>query len=445
MEKKSNKVQENLEAWCSPPLEFPSKKVNQAYKERTRRIADAILLKKPDRIPLMPMWEFFYAKYAGYTCEEVMYDSQKAEDSVIRTVTDLQPDGFQGPIFFMTGPVLEAYDSKDVLWPGHGLPVDQAHQFVEGEYMKANEYDAFLNDPSDFILRYYLPRVSGSLKALAAITPLRNNFAYFTNFGGWLGLGTPEGLKALDALRNLSQASFQYVSFLVSVIGKLVMMGFPPWSGSLTEAPFDVLGDTLRGTKGIMLDMYRQPDLVKRACEKIVGIMAEFTISTARANGNHPVVFVPLHKGTAATRDGKGGFMSPKQFEEFYWPTLRTLMGILIDNGFVPNLLCEGDFTSRLDIVKDVPPGTCIYHFEHIDIHKAKKVLGDRVCIRGCVPIHVMTLGTPDDVRAAAKEQIDVLGEGGGYIIDTTMASEQIKPENMKALIDFTKEYGVYR
>jgi len=441
----TTKVQENLEAWCNPPIPFPTKDVERSYKERTRRIADAILLKKPDRIPFMPMWEFFYAKYAGYTCEEVMYDGQKAEDSVIKTVTDLQPDGFEGPIFFMTGPILEAYDSKDVLWPGHGLPVDQAHQFVEGEYMKANEYDAFLEDPSDFMLRYYLPRVSGNLKALATTTPMRENFAYFTTFGGWAGLGTPEGLKALDAIRNLAKASFEYASFLGSVIGKLVMMGFPPWHGSLTEAPFDVLGDTLRGTKGIMLDMYRQPDVLKEACEKTVNIMAQFTMNTARANGNHPIVFIPLHKGTAATRDGKGGFMSLKQFEEFYWPTLRKLMGILIENGFVPNLLCEGDFTSRLEIIRDVPPGTCIYHFEHIDMHKAKKVLGDRVCIRGCVPIHIMTLGTPDDVRKAAKEQIDILGEGGGYIMDTTMASEQVKPENMRALIEFTKEYGVYQ
>lgn len=137
--------------------------------------------------------------------------------------------------------------------------------------------------------------------------------------------------------------------------------------------------------------------------------------------------------------------MSLDQFEEFYWPTLRKVMLILIENGYVPNLLVEGDYTSRLEIISDVPPGSCIYHFEHIDIHKAKKILGDKVCIRGCVPIHHMTVGTPDDVRVAAKEQIDVLGEGGGYMIDTTMASEQVKPENMKALIEFTKEYGVYK
>ena len=445
MEEKTNKVQENLKAWCSPPLEFPTKEAEKAYKERTRRIADAVLLKKPDRIPITPMWEFFYATYPGYSCEDIMYDPKKAEDSVVKTVTELQPDGFESPIFHMTGPILDAYDSKDVIWPGHGLPKDQAHQFVEGEYMKADEYEAFINDPSDFIFRNYLPRVSGNLKAFATTTPIRNCFAYFMNFGGWAGLGTPDGIKALETLQKLSKASLNYITWLDSTIGKLIMMGYPPWCGSLTEAPFDVVGDTLRGTKGIMLDMYRQPDVLKEACEKVVGIMAEYTMNAARAAGNHPIVFVPLHKGTASTRDGKGGLMSLDQFEEFYWPTLRKLMMILIDNGFIPNLLIEGDYTSRLEIIKDVPPGTCIYHFEHIDLHKAKKVLGDRVCIKGCVPIHLMTLGTPDDVRKAAKEQIDILGEGGGYMMDTTMASEQVKPENMKALMDVTKEYGVYK
>ncbi|MBA7569132.1 hypothetical protein ES708_10870 [subsurface metagenome] len=117
----------------------------------------------------------------------------------------------------------------------------------------------------------------------------------------------------------------------------------------------------------------------------------------------------------------------------------------LIDEGLVPNLLIEGDFTSRLEIIKDVPKGTCIYHFEDIDIHKAKKILGDRVCIRGCVPMRLLVLGTPQEVRDYCKELIDVLGEGGGFIMDATMASEDVKPENMRAMIEFTKEYGVYK
>ena len=33
-----------------------------------------------------------------------------------------------------------------------------SYQFVEGEYMKLEEYEDFFRDPSDFWLRIYLPR-----------------------------------------------------------------------------------------------------------------------------------------------------------------------------------------------------------------------------------------------------------------------------------------------
>ena len=39
---------------------------------------------------------------------------------------------------------------------------------------------------------------------------------------------------------------------------KLREAGFPLAWAAATFAPFDMIGDTLRGTKGIMLDMYRQ-------------------------------------------------------------------------------------------------------------------------------------------------------------------------------------------
>ena len=56
-----------------------------------------------------------------------------------------------------------------------------------------------------------------------------------------------------------------------------------------------------------------------------------------------------------------------------------------------------------------------------------------------------MCLGTPQEVKDCCRELIDVLGEGGGFIMDASMASEDIKPENMRAMIEFTKEYGVYK
>ena len=38
----------------------------------------------------------------------------------------------------------------------------------------------------------------------------------------------------------------------------------------------------------------------------------------------------------------------------------------------------------------------------------------------------------------------DTAGKGGGFIMDAAVMLDEAKPENLKAMIDFTKEYGVY-
>ena len=75
---------------------------------------------------------------------------------------------------------------------------------------------------------------------------------------------------------------------------------------------------------------------------------------------------------------------------------------------------------------------------------KTKEILGGTVCIRGNVPLSVMATGTPDQVRIYCKKLIDTVAKGGVYIMDTSTGLDDAKPENVKALIDFTREYGVY-
>lgn len=107
--------------------------------------------------------------------------------------------------------------------------------------------------------------------------------------------------------------------------------------------------------------------------------------------------------------------------------------------------LFEGDNTSRLEVISDIPKGKAIYWFETVDIHKAKEILGDVVCFRGNVPITTLCLGTPDDVKAYVKELIDVVGKDGGLMVDCGIWFDEAKHENIKAMVDFTKEYGVYK
>ena len=65
--------------------------------------------------------------------------------------------------------------------------------------------------------------------------------------------------------------------------------------------------------------------------------------------------------------------------------------------------------------------------------------------LAGNFPCSILQTGTPDDVRAHAKELIDIVGKDGAYIMSTRSPVDDALPENLKALIDFTKEYGVYR
>ena len=214
-------------------------------------------------------------------------------------------------------------------------------------------------------------------------------------------------------------------------------MGFPLSSNAIALAPFDVIGDYLRGTRGVMLDMYKRPDKLIEATEKVLAMELQAGAFSAKQSGN-PRVFIPLHKGA-------DGFMSLEQFKTFYWPGLRKLITGLIDEGLTPWPLFEGNYTSRLEIIRDIPKGKAIYHFELSDLFKAKEILGDVVCIRGGVPISLLCTGTPQEVKDYCRKLIDVVGKGGGFIMDSGAVIDEAKPENIKAMVDFTKEYGVYR
>jgi len=198
----------------------------------------------------------------------------------------------------------------------------------------------------------------------------------------------------------------------------------------------------LRGTHGVLMDIYRRPDKLLEAIEKVLPIViGEALTDDAKAIAKTTgvaMVFIALHKGSDE-------FMSLKHFQTFYWPTLRALILAVINEGLTPLVLVEGDYTSRLEIIRDIPKGKAIYWFEKTDIFKAKEVLGDVVCIKGNVPATLLCTGSPQKVRDYCKKLIDIVGKGGGFIMDAdTVVPIDSKPENVKAMADTVREYGIY-
>ena len=407
------------------------------YQEREKRVNDAIQLQIPDRVPIVTTLGYFPAKYTGITCEDAWYDYDRWLTAYKKTILDFQIDMvFVQPFF--PGVVMEHLEPRQIKWPGHGVSPHHTHQFVEGEYMQANEYDAFLEDLSDYTLRIHLPRVFealGPLSMLPALSSLGFSYRGITTMVE--AMAVPEVAAAIESLLKAGHELRRW-RFKMEAFGEEIeKLGFPLHNHATTLAPFDEISDNLRGMRGTMLDMYRQPDKLLEACEKLLPKLLEKAVLSAKRSGN-PRVFIPLHRGA-------DGFMSLKQFDTFYWPTLKRLILSLVDEGLAPCIFFEGDYTSRLEHLLELPKGKILGHFDAIDIFKVKEVLGGHMCIRGNVPSSLLQTGTPQDVKDYCKRLIDVVGKDGGFIMAPRSSVDEVKPENLMAMINFTKEYGVYR
>jgi hypothetical protein len=428
----------------------------ELYNERAKRIEDAAQLKVPDRVPISIEDEGIFVKHAGFTWAEVMYDVEKATAAAKKLFLDLDQDTHGTPFIMCPGQVYDILDFKQVKWPGAKLEANRlsnpnnVFQFVEPgagfDAMQPDEYDWFINDPTDYMIRGFWPKVSKTLQFLKDLPAIWHINSY-TRLPLLAPLGSPEILKALEALMEVGREAMKFNQALLHYITDMVQLGYPPRNMAVCSQPFDFIGDYMRGTRGRMLDMYRVPDKLKEAVEKVAPMIMEQVLAQAKARldlltrvmpqGRHPKhIAMYLHGGA-------GGLMSNEQFKEFYWPNLRRLLIGIVDAGFTPYMFSEGIYDDRLEIIKDLPEGKVVWHIEK-DIFKAKEILGDTCCIEGGPPASVMNGGSIDDVQAYAKKLIDICGKGGGFIMGVAHSLLTAKYENVKALVDFTKEYGIY-
>jgi uroporphyrinogen-III decarboxylase len=212
---------------------------------------------------------------------------------------------------------------------------------------------------------------------------------------------------------------------------------FSGFVGGFAKAPFDTIGDTLRGTKGIMQDMFRRPDVLLEALDKV----ADFTINSILSSpniANMTQVTYPLHKGA-------DGWMSQKAFDTFYWPSLKKVMDAFINEGLIQSLFAEGSFNTRLEAVNVFPKGAVSWYFDRTDMVQAKKILGKKCCIQGNIPSSMIVTGTPQQVKEYCRNLIETAGKGGGFILASGSVGDNPKLENLRAMMEAVREYGYYR
>ena len=250
-------------------------------------------------------------------------------------------------------------------------------------------------------------------------------------------LSDPDIRSTFQILINLIDEYEEWQINIDKLLRTAVERGYPiqTW-GLYIGAPFDYFGDLLRGTLGISMDMFRQPEVLHEAMEKYLDILIN-TIIKDYPMTNCPIIMMPLHKGDDT-------FMSDKQFEIFYWPYLRRLLLAMVDEGLVPMPFAEGKYTNRLKQIADTPKSSVVWYFDQTDMSEAKQILGDVSCIAGNIPTSILQTATPEKIRDYCRKLIETCSSGGGYILAGGASINKGNIDNLKAMMEAAYEFGIY-
>jgi len=407
-----------------------TKSPEELMKERLARFEAAVNLEKPDRVPLMGFGGDIVAAYAGFTQHDMYYNPEKAAKAIERFNIDFPCDSMGGGVFwlggyvysvslrgfddlsvavsFIDGPLHDIIGEKFNKFPGREIHENATGQFLGGTFMEPDEYDELIEDPINFIAEKVVPRTSDNLS-----TP-RKAMATWVKVGMELQRRTETSINFDDIARKL---------------------GYPIQPSGWAGAPLDIIGDFLRGFDQVMLDIYRYPDKVKKATESLCKLVIEGALESIKMGAKY--INIPLHLNE---------YLSPKLYNEFYWPTLKEVILEIYKAGGKSMVFFEGQHEHHLETLLELPKGWGVAGFEKTDVVKAKELLKGHTCIMGGLPVSLLVSGTPETIDEYVKNLLEKVKPGGGFMLGCSVGSipADTPPENLTAVIEAVEKYGKY-
>ncbi len=395
--------------------------VDELYAQRLNRYVTAMRVGMPDRVPLRPFAAEITARYAGYTCQDVTHDYRKAFEAVIRCCHDFEWDAVVPNMVYVWTGLAHAIGLRYYGVPGFEVPAETAFQYreptEENAWMKPEEYEELIADPTRFLYETWLPRVSTEVSAKGAATSYRNNLALVKG-----------GMAMLD----------YFYAFGPQVERMRTECGTVSSICGMLKAPLDILADKLRGYVGLAFDLKERPEKVLAACQALMPHLAHLALTGADPQKQVPIP-IWMHRGCVP-------FISREHFGSIYWATLKPIVEALWAQGNQVLFYAEGKWDAHLEAFAQLADGNIIFHLDRTNPELAHRILGGRFALSGGVPNALLAFGTADEVKAHCRKLIESLGAEGGYIMDAAaIVQSDATIENLTAMTDATLEYGVYR
>lgn len=394
--------------------------IEELYQQRLKRYVTAMRNGTPDRIPVRPLAAEITAKYAGYSCQQVTHDYRLAFDAVLKCCAGFNWDAVVPNMVYVWTGMTQAQGLRYYAIPGIDVEPDVGFQYREPQedkaFMRREEYDELIDDPTRFLYDVWLPRVSAEMSPRCQPASYRHNLSLVKGGMAMLSYFMAFGTQ-IERMRRETGT--------VSAI-----------SGML-KAPLDIMADKLRGYVGLSFDLMEIPDKVLAACQALMPHLGHIAISGLDPAHKLPIP-IWMHRGCVP-------FVSHEIFNTIYWPTLKPIVEAIWSRGNQVLFYAEGNWDAHLSTFAELPERSIVYHVDRGDMKTVHKAIGDKFCLSGGIPNALLSYGTPEQVRASCKEAIDIAADSGGYIMDASaIMQNDASVENIRAMTDFTVEYGVY-
>ncbi|SNS97732.1 Uroporphyrinogen decarboxylase (URO-D) [Anaerovirgula multivorans] len=383
--------------------------IKQLQKDRQQLFTDLYEGRIPKRVPIMYNigWEAAI-QLAGHDLKQAQWDNSIVYDVYDKACSRLYGDLAPVAMTLRNPMHYQMLGAKAIIMSSSGQM-----QHPEIACLEPSEYDEFIQDPYKMMVDKLLPRL-------------------------YKALDVSSGQKALTLGKAFKAYNDENV-FYGATIGKIVeKYGYATIvTHGFGEAPFDFLADFLRSFSGINMDVRRMPDKVVEACEAITPHMIKLLV---HMNPNPSILkkgFIPLHMAP---------YLNNKQFEKFYWPTFKKVVEAMVEAGQGVDLFVEHDWMRFIDYLADLP-GRIRMRFEYGDPKIIKEKLQGKHIISGLYPLTLLKTATKEECIDKAKELIDILAPGGGYMFEfdkSALSMDDVNIDNLIAVTEYVRDHAIY-
>ncbi len=181
------------------------------------------------------------------------------------------------------------------------------------------------------------------------------------------------------------------------------------------------------GFENFCIKMYTDPALVKEILERYT----EYYAKLDELYSSLPEIdFIWIGEDIAFN---SGTYLRPEQFMDLIYPYFKRIISHIKKPWIYHS---DGNIWGVMDEMLQLGMnGMHPFQPEAMDIHEAKKAIGEQVTVVGCVDLNTLGLGTPDDVEKETSTLLDRLSPGGRYILSSSNSlASWLKPENVIAM-----------